>query len=123
MKKALAQNPNLLRTLLGLSVTLILLLSYAVYGATVSPSYYLYDTNTQETVHVIDEPIPVYQESTNIIYATRREWRRSAYRPRDERRTRYNIMTIITFSSARATVYAARSWRVRCCSARFSPLR
>ena len=65
MKKALAQNPNLLRTLLGLSVTLILLLSYAVYGATVSPSYYLYDTNTQETEHPIDEPIPVYQESTN----------------------------------------------------------
>ena len=53
MKKALAQNPNLLRTLLGLSVTLILLLSYAVYGATVSPSYYLYDTNTQETEHVL----------------------------------------------------------------------
>ena len=42
MKKALAQNPNLLRTLIGLSVTLIFMLSYAVYGATVSPSVYIY---------------------------------------------------------------------------------
>ena len=33
MQKALAQNPNLLRTLLGLSFTLIFLLGYAVYGA------------------------------------------------------------------------------------------
>ena len=41
MKKALAQNPNLLRTLIGLSVTLIFMLSYAVYGATVSPSVYI----------------------------------------------------------------------------------
>ena len=65
MKKALAQNPNLLRTLLGLSVTLILLLSYAVYGATISPSYYLYDTNSHVTEHVIDDPTPLYQESTN----------------------------------------------------------
>lgn len=44
MKKALAQNPNLLRTLIGLSLTLIFMLSYAVYGATVSPSYYIYQT-------------------------------------------------------------------------------
>ena len=45
MKKALAQNPNLLRTLIGLSLTLIFMLSYAVYGATVSPSVYIYQTN------------------------------------------------------------------------------
>ena len=44
MRKALAQNPNLLRTLVGLSVTLIFMLSYAVYGATVSPSVYIYHT-------------------------------------------------------------------------------
>ena len=44
MRKALAQNPNLLRTLVGLSVTLIFMLSYAVYGATVSPSVYIYQT-------------------------------------------------------------------------------
>ena len=65
MKKALAQNPNLLRTLLGLSVTLIFLLSYAVYGATVSPSYYLYTTDSNETEHVTGEPIRIYQESSN----------------------------------------------------------
>ena len=45
MKKALAQNPNLLRTLIGLSLTLIIMLSYAVYGATVSPSVYIYKTD------------------------------------------------------------------------------
>ena len=49
MKKALAQNPNLLRTLIGLSLTLIFLLSYAVYGATVSPSYYIYETESTDT--------------------------------------------------------------------------
>jgi hypothetical protein len=49
MKKALAQNPNLLRTLIGLSLTLIFLLSYAVYGATVSPSYYIYQTESTDT--------------------------------------------------------------------------
>jgi len=65
MKKALAQNPNLLRTLMGLSVTLILLLSYAVYGATVSPSYYLYTTESNETEHEIGEPTRIYQESSN----------------------------------------------------------
>tara|TARA_B100000459_G_scaffold146686_1_gene113628 strand:+ start:1864 stop:2697 length:834 start_codon:yes stop_codon:yes gene_type:complete len=65
MKKALAQNPNLLRTLMGLSVTLILLLSYAVYGATVSPSYYLYTTEANETDHEIGEPTRIYQESSN----------------------------------------------------------
>ncbi len=65
MKKALAQNPNLLRTLIGLSVTLIVLLSYAVYGATISPSYYLYETDSEETNHGIDAPERIYQESTN----------------------------------------------------------
>jgi len=50
MKKALAQNPNLLRTLIGLSLTLIVLLSYAVYGATISPSYYIYETEATDTI-------------------------------------------------------------------------
>ena len=49
MKKALAQNPNLLRTLIGLSLTLIFMLSYAVYGATVSPNYYIYETEAKST--------------------------------------------------------------------------
>ncbi len=65
MRKALAQNPNLLRTLLGLSFTLIFMLSYAVYGATVSPSYYLYDTDATTTVHAQDEPVRIYQEELN----------------------------------------------------------
>ena len=65
MRKALAQNPNLLRTLLGLSFTLIFMLSYAVYGATVSPSYYLYETDATVTVHDDIEPVRIYQEDEN----------------------------------------------------------
>ncbi|MCH1539903.1 MAG: hypothetical protein L7S56_00485 [Candidatus Poseidonia sp.] len=60
MKKALAQNPNLLRTLIGLSLTLIFMLSYAVYGATVSPSVYVY--TTEATVTTFEE------QPTNRIY-------------------------------------------------------
>ena len=30
--------------------TLIVLLSYAVYGATISPSYYIYETDATDTV-------------------------------------------------------------------------
>lgn len=69
MKKALAQNPNLLRTLIGLSLTLIFLLSYAVYGATVSPSVYIYQTeatvdefNASEASEVIER---IYDEEEN----------------------------------------------------------
>lgn len=50
MRKALAQNPNLLRTLLGLSFTLVFILSYAVYGATVDSSYFVYENEVDETV-------------------------------------------------------------------------
>ena len=60
MKKALAQNPNLLRTLIGLSVTLIFMLSYAVYGATVSPSVYIYKTEStvnEYTANAADEEV------------------------------------------------------------------
>ncbi len=55
MKKALAQNPNLLRTLIGLSLTLIFMLSYAVYGATVSPSVYIYKTQPSVDVYNASE--------------------------------------------------------------------
>ena len=61
----MAQNPNLLRTLLGLSFTLIFMLSYAVYGATVSPSYYLYQTEATVTVHDEIEPVRIYQDDEN----------------------------------------------------------
>ena len=49
MRKAVAKNPNMIRTLLGLSLTLIILLSYAVYGATQNPDYYLYSTESTTT--------------------------------------------------------------------------
>ncbi|MEE2758627.1 MAG: hypothetical protein VYA86_01460 [Candidatus Thermoplasmatota archaeon] len=51
MKKALAQNPNMLRTMVGLGLTLILILSYAVYGATMDSSYYLYNTTNESVEH------------------------------------------------------------------------
>ena len=51
MKKALAQNPNMLRTMIGLGLTLILILSYAVYGATIDSSYYLYHTSNDNVEH------------------------------------------------------------------------
>jgi len=65
MKKALAQNPNLLRTLLGLSFTLIFLLSYAVYGATIAPSYYIYKTEATTTEMQGIEPQHWYDEEDN----------------------------------------------------------
>ena len=65
MQKALAQNPNLLRTLLGLSFTLIFLLAYAVYGATISPSYYVYETDTNSTIDADTEPTKLYNDDTN----------------------------------------------------------
>jgi len=48
MKRSLAQNPNMMRTLIGLGLTLILILSYAVYSATVDTSYYLYHFDSEE---------------------------------------------------------------------------
>ncbi|MBR68599.1 MAG: hypothetical protein CMA86_03710 [Euryarchaeota archaeon] len=69
MKKALAQNPNLLRTLIGLSLTLIFMLSYAVYGATVSPSAYIYQTNAsvnEYNASQADEGVDrMYDEDSN----------------------------------------------------------
>ena len=63
MKKALAQNPNLLRTLIGLSLTLIVLLSYAVYGATISPNYYIYETEPTENSYEDIELTKVFQNN------------------------------------------------------------
>tara|TARA_B100001029_G_scaffold105674_1_gene87138 strand:+ start:791 stop:1621 length:831 start_codon:yes stop_codon:yes gene_type:complete len=54
MKKAMAQNPNMLRTMIGLGLTLIVILSYAVYGATIDSSYYMYHTSNEGVDH---EPI------------------------------------------------------------------
>ena len=51
MKKALAQNPIMLRTMIGLGLTLIVILSYAVYGATIDSSYYMYHTSNDSVEH------------------------------------------------------------------------
>ena len=49
MRKALAQNPNLLRTLIGMGLTLIFLLAYAVYGATIDSEMYVYESESEDT--------------------------------------------------------------------------
>jgi len=41
------------------------MLSYAVYGATVSPSYYLYETEATVTVHDEIEPVRIFQDEEN----------------------------------------------------------
>ena len=41
----------MLRTMVGLGLTLILILSYAVYGATMDSSYYLYNTTNESVEH------------------------------------------------------------------------
>jgi hypothetical protein len=55
MRKALAQNPNLLRTLIGMGLTLIVLLAYAVYGATIESEVYVYNAESNETVVTLDD--------------------------------------------------------------------
>ncbi|MDP7203072.1 MAG: hypothetical protein QGF72_02950 [Candidatus Poseidoniaceae archaeon] len=53
MRRALAQNPNLLRTLIGLGLTLVIILSYAVYGATINTEYHVYQTESNSsTAHL-----------------------------------------------------------------------
>ena len=44
VKRSLSKNPNMLRTMIGTGMTLILLLSYAVYSNTVDSEYYGYTT-------------------------------------------------------------------------------
>ena len=41
MKKTMSQNPNMLRTMIGIGLTLIFVLGYAVYSNTVESEYYL----------------------------------------------------------------------------------
>jgi len=62
MRKALAQNPNLLRTLLGLSFTLIFMLSYAVYANTIDTAYYTYTTEATTTTQSSDEGMTFERE-------------------------------------------------------------
>ena len=48
MQKSIARNPNMLRTLIGLGLTLIIVLGYAVYSASLDSEYYLYTTSNEE---------------------------------------------------------------------------
>ena len=50
MKKTLSRNPNMLRTMIGLGMTLILLLGYAVYSNTLDSEYYRFETTNEEIV-------------------------------------------------------------------------
>ena len=65
MRKALAQNPNLLRTLMGMGLTLIILLGYAVYGATIDTEYFIYRSDSNETEVILDEPGYYFDEDSN----------------------------------------------------------
>ena len=73
MKKALAQNPNLLRTMIGLGLTLILILSYAVYAATIDSSYYLYHTSNEGIEHeVVDQGLSEENSTQTWTFTTDR---------------------------------------------------
>ena len=47
MKKTMSQNPNMLRTMIGIGLTLIFVLGYAVYSNTVESEYYGYNTSNE----------------------------------------------------------------------------
>lgn len=47
MKRSLSKNPNMLRTMVGTGLTLIILLSFAVYSNTVDSEYYEYTTTNE----------------------------------------------------------------------------
>tara|TARA_B100000700_G_C15033912_1_gene851875 strand:- start:98 stop:898 length:801 start_codon:yes stop_codon:yes gene_type:complete len=65
MRKALAQNPNLLRTLIGMGLTLIFLLAYAVYGATIDTEVYIYESTSTETQVTIGDADRFYDSNNN----------------------------------------------------------
>ena len=48
MRKSMSRNPNMLRTMIGTGLTLVLVLSYAVYSNTVDTEYYGYTTTNTE---------------------------------------------------------------------------
>ena len=50
MKKSLSKNPNMLRTMVGTGLTLIILLSFAVYSNTVDSEYYGYTTTNEHQI-------------------------------------------------------------------------
>jgi len=53
VRRSLSKNPNMLRTMVGTGLMLILILSYAVYSNTVDSEYYGYETtNTNEILEL-----------------------------------------------------------------------
>ena len=60
MRKTLSQNPNMLRTMIGIGLTLIFVLGYAVYSNTVESEYYGYETTN------ISESIELSQDDTDV---------------------------------------------------------
>ncbi|MBO57637.1 MAG: hypothetical protein CMA77_01405 [Euryarchaeota archaeon] len=67
MQKALARNPNLLRTLLGLSVTLIIVLGYSIYSASIESEYYLYSTEMDEVI--IESSLQNYSDDKSVVWS------------------------------------------------------
>ena len=68
MREAMKQNPNMIRTLLILSFSLIFLLAYAVYGASNNSGYYLYmssKTNTDANISTIGNT-PIFENGKTV---------------------------------------------------------
>ena len=45
----MSRNPNMLRTLIGMGLVLIIILGYAVHSNTVDSEYYLFETSNSES--------------------------------------------------------------------------
>ena len=63
MEKALARNPNLLRTLLGLSTTLIIVLGYSVYSASLDSEYYIHESSLEQN----NLTLTMIEQNTNSL--------------------------------------------------------
>ena len=57
MRKSLSRNPNMLRTMIGIGMVLILVLGYAVYSNTVDSEYYGYSTSNEPIMLQIEEEV------------------------------------------------------------------
>ena len=69
MRKTMSQNPNMLRTMIGIGLTLIFVLGYAVYSNTVESEYYGYVTTNEMEALELNQDDPESSEwyvSTNI---------------------------------------------------------
>ena len=56
MEKALSRNPNMLRTMIGLGLVLIIVLSFAVHKNTMDSEYYRYETTNDGVVLSLEQP-------------------------------------------------------------------